>query len=172
MRAAVTEGRLRELMRAIAAEARLPGRIYLTGGASAVLRDWRESTVDVDLKFVPEHDQLLRAIPQLKERLHINIELVSPADFVPALPGWEDRSLFIAREGLIDFHHFDFYTQALSKLERGHRKDQDDVVSMVRDGLVDPARLLELFAQVEEQLYRFPAVNPPTLRASVARLAR
>src|SRR2546423_1834212 len=122
MREAVNEARLREFMRAIAGEAREPGRIYLTGGASAVLPRWRENTVDIDITIIPENDRILRAIPNVKERLHINIELASPADFVPALPGWETRSPFIALEGRISFHHYDFYTQALSKLERSHRK--------------------------------------------------
>jgi hypothetical protein len=171
MREAVTEPRIRAFMRAIAAEAREPGRVYLTGGASAVLRGWREGTVDVDIKVVPENDRILRAVPEIKERLHINIELASPADFVPPLPGWEDRSPFIAREGVISFHHFDFYTQALAKLERGHRKDLDDVDSMIRDGLVEPKRLAGLFADVESSLYRYPAVDPATLRAAVTRIA-
>ena len=103
--------------------------------------------------------------------LHINVELASPADFVPPLRGWEERSPFIAREGPLAFHHFDFYTQALAKLERGHRKDLDDVEAMVQDGLVDPKRLAELFADAEASLYRYPAIDPPTLRAAVARLA-
>lgn len=158
-------------MRALAAEAREPGRIYLTGGASAVLRGWRKGTVDVDIKIVPENDRILRAVPNLKEKLHINIELASPADFVPPLPGWEDRSPFIAREGVISFHHFDFYTQALAKAERGHRKDLDDIDSMIRDGLVEPKRLGDLFAEVESSLYRYPAVDPATLRAAVSRIA-
>src|SRR5437588_12591492 len=106
MREPVTAERLRVFMRAIAAATREPGRIYLTGGASAVLRGWRDSTVDIDLKLVPENDRMLRAIPDLKEKLSINVELASPDDFVPALPGWKSRSPFIAREGSIDFHHF------------------------------------------------------------------
>ncbi len=167
MREAVTGPRLHELMRAMAVEAREPGRIYLTGGASAVLRGWRDSTVDVDLTIVPENDRILRAIPDLKERLHVNVELASPADFVPPLPGWEERSPFIAQERSIAFHHFDFYTQCLSKLERGHRKDQADVEAMVRDGLVDPDRLRELFTQIEESLYRYPAVDAAALRRIV-----
>jgi hypothetical protein len=167
MREAVTESRLRELMRAIATAAQERGRIYLTGGSSAVLRGWRESTVDVDIKIVPESDRILRAIPDLKERLRINVELASPLDFVPALPGWEDRSPFIAQEGLLSFHHFDFYSQCLSKLERGHRKDRADVESMLRDGLVEPDRLRELFAQVEDSLYRYPAVDAVALRHAV-----
>jgi hypothetical protein len=172
MREAVTEPRLRAFMRAIAGEAREPGRIYLTGGASALLKGWRENTVDIDITIIPESDRILRAIPNVKERLHINIELSSPADFVPALPGWETRSPFIAIEGPISFHHYDFYTQALSKLERSHQKDLLDVGSMIRDGLVDPDRLRALFEEVAESLYRYPAIDPPTLRAAVERLPR
>jgi hypothetical protein len=172
MREAVTESRLRTFMRAIAAEAREPGRIYFTGGACAVLQHWRESTVDIDIKIVPENDRILRAIPDLKERLHVNVELASPADFVPPLPGWETRSPFIAVEGPISFHHYDFYTQALSKLERSHRKDLLDVSAMIRDGLVDPERFKALFAEIEDLLYRYPAINPSSLRAAVERLPR
>jgi hypothetical protein len=171
MREAVTAPRLRAFMRALAAEAREPGRIYLTGGASAVLRGWRASTVDIDITIVPESDRILRAIPDLKESLHLNVELASPADFVPPLPGWEGRSPFIAREGSIDFHDFDFYTQALAKIERGHRKDLSDVDSMIHDGLVDPKQLARLFAEIEASLYRYPAVDPNALRAAVSRLA-
>jgi len=171
MREAVTELRLREFMRAIAAEAREAGRIYLTGGASAVLQHWRDSTVDVDITLIPDSDRILRAIPDLKERLHVNVELASPADFVPPLPGWEERSPFISREGVISFHHFDFYTQALSKLERAHRKDLLDVDSMIHDGLVEPTRLLALFEEVAGQLYRYPAIHAPALRAAVEQIA-
>src|SRR5215510_13621879 len=99
MREAVTAPRLRAFMRALAAEAREPGRIYLAGGASAVLHGWREGTVDIDLKIVLENDRILRAIPELKEKLSINVELAAPSDFVPPLPGWEERSPFIAQEG-------------------------------------------------------------------------
>jgi hypothetical protein len=172
MREAVTEPRLRAFMRAIAAEAREPGRVYLTGGASAVLQRWRDSTLDIDISIIPESDRMLRAIPDVKERLHVNVELASPADFVPALPGWEGRSPFIALEGPISFHHYDFYTQALSKLERAHRKDLLDVDSMIRDGLVDPGRLRSLFEEVEGLLYRYPAVHAPSLRAAIERIAQ
>jgi hypothetical protein len=172
MREPVTEARLRAFMRAIGAEAHEPGRIYLAGGASAVLQGWRDSTPVIDISIVPPSDRVLRAIADVKERLHVNVELASPADFVPPMPGWETRSPFIALEGPISFHHFDFYTQALSKLERSHRKDLIDVDSMIRDGLVDPDRLRALFEEVAESLYRYPAVHPASLRTAVERLPR
>ena len=55
---------------------------------------------------------------RLKEELEINIELASPDDFIPALDGWQGRSVFIARHARIDFFHYDFYAQALAKIER------------------------------------------------------
>src|SRR5919108_467599 len=75
--------RIRQLMVAMAEAAREPGRVYFTGGATAVLVGWRQSTVDVDLALVPEADAVLRAIPELKEKLRVNVELASPADFIP-----------------------------------------------------------------------------------------
>jgi hypothetical protein len=71
---------VREFMRAIAAEAREPGRIYFAGGASVVLKHWRESTVDIDFTIIPENDRILRAISDLKKRLHVNVELSCHSD--------------------------------------------------------------------------------------------
>ena len=98
------------------------GRIYLVGGASAVLLGWRAMTVDVDLKLDPEPIGAFEAIAELKDSLDINIELAAPDQFIPALPGWRERSPFVARHGRVAFHHYDFYGQALGKIERGHRR--------------------------------------------------
>jgi hypothetical protein len=138
--------------------------VYLTGGASAVLEGWRGSTADVDLRFEPDVDELLRALPELKERLGVSIELASPPDFVPELAGWRERSPLVFQEGNVAVHHFDFYSQALSKIERGFRQDLDDVGKMIESGLVRPARLRELFEACESELYRYPAIDPSAFR--------
>ncbi len=78
MRALADAERIHRFMRALAESARQDGRVYFTGGATAVLLGWRPTTIDVDLRFVPEQDVLLRAIPTLKEQLQINVELASP----------------------------------------------------------------------------------------------
>lgn len=167
MRPPVDEARLRELARGLGRVARGPTRIYLTGGATAVLEGWRGSTVDVDLRFEPDVDELLREIPLLKERLGVNVELASPPDFIPELPGWRERSPLVFQEGHIDVHHFDFYSQALSKIERGFRQDLDDVGKMVERGLVEPTRLREFYEAIEPELYRYPAIDPAAFRQKV-----
>ena len=168
MREPVDAERIREFARALGQEARgADVRVYLAGGSSAVLKGWRRTTVDVDLKIVPDADPLMRALPALKEALHLNVELASPGDFIPELPGWQDRSPFITREGSVSFHHYDFYAQALAKIERGHRQDLEDARRMVEDSLVDPERLRQLFGEIEPRLYRFPAIDPATFRRAV-----
>lgn len=149
-----------------------PGtRMYLTGGATAVLAGWRDSTVDIDVRFEPDSDEPLRRISELKEELSVNVELASPIDFLPELPGWRDRSRFLFREGNLEVFDFDLYSQALSKLERGLELDREDVGSMVSSGGLDPRKLLELFEEVEGHLYRFPAVDRQTLKRAVESLA-
>jgi hypothetical protein len=146
---------------------RSAGRVYFTGGVSAVLLGWRQMTIDVDLKAEPEPIGFFECLPLLKDRLNLNIELASPDQFVPALPGWQDRSRFIAQHGPLTFCHYDFYGQALSKIERDHPRDRNDVACMFRDGLVERERLRDLFLAVESQLIRYPAIDAPTLRQRV-----
>jgi hypothetical protein len=80
MRRLVDRERLLRFMRELGRRANAQARIYLTGGASAVILEWREMTIDVDLEVRPESDEILRAIPGLKEELEINVELASPGD--------------------------------------------------------------------------------------------
>ncbi len=162
--------RIHRFMCALGEEARGDTRVYFTGGATAVLHGWRTTTVDVDVIFVPERDELYRVLPDLKERLRLNVELASPADFIPVHPEWEARSPFIAREGRVSFHHFDLYAQALSKIERGHVQDVEDVREMLGRGLVQGAQLAAYFDAVAPNLYKYPALDPGGFRVRLHRM--
>ena len=167
MRRLTDADRLAMFMRRLGEEGERAGRVYFTGGATALLLGWRATTIDVDIKLDSEAEPLLRVVPHLKEELEINVELASPADFIPELPGWQDRSIFIAREGLIDFYHYDLYAQALAKIERAHSLDLSDVSEMVDRGFVDRAKAVRLFEDIEPLLYRCPAIDPPAFRRKV-----
>jgi len=162
--------RVRALLRELGRAARTDARLYLTGGATAVLEGWRPTTLDVDLRLEPEADELLRRLAHLKEELDVNVELASPPDFIPELPGWRDRSPFVVKEGRLAVHHFDPYSQALSKIERSFVHDLADVEAMVQRGMVDPVRAHELFESIEPELFRYPAIDPATFRAKVERV--
>jgi Nucleotidyltransferase of unknown function (DUF6036) len=172
MRQPVDRERLERLIAALGREGRTVARVYFTGGATALLLGWRESTIDVDLRVEPDNDPLLRALPGIKEKLEINLELAAPSDFIPELPGWRERCRFIVQQGRLAFLHYDLYSQALAKIERGHGRDLDDVRAMIDRGLVEPNQLLHLFEQIEPLLYRFPAIDAPTFRGAVEEIAR
>ena len=87
--------KLQALMEAFGKRIKTPGRIYLTGGATALLHGWRQMTIDVDLKADPEPSGFFEAIAILKDELSVNIELANPSDFIPELPNWKSRSIFI-----------------------------------------------------------------------------
>lgn len=170
MREAADLNRIQHFMRALGEHAREPARVYLTGGATAVLHGWRASTLDVDIKLVPDRDELLRALPDLKERLRLNVELAAPVDFIPVRPNWEDRSPFIAREGRVAFHHFDLCAQALAKIERGHAQDAVDVTNFLTSGLLTRDELAAYFEAIAPELYRYPALDPAAFRQRVERV--
>lgn len=167
MRELADADRIRRFMRAVGKVAETEGAAYFTGGATAVLLGWRDTTIDVDVAFIPEQDAVLREIPRLKDALQLNVEIVLPSDFIPIPDGWEGRSLFAAREGRLSFYHCDPYAQALAKLERAHPRDLEDVQAMIDRRLIDPALALSYFDEVEQRLYRYPAVDPATFRRRV-----
>jgi hypothetical protein len=67
MRPPVQIEKLEALMSAMGRAVKSPGRIYLTGGATALLHGWRPMTVDVDLKADPEPSGFFEAIAQSVE---------------------------------------------------------------------------------------------------------
>lgn len=172
MRRLATAERIRAFVSRLGRAAREPSTAYLAGGSTAVLLGWRDSTIDVDLKLVPDSTTLLRAVPRLKEELEINVELASPDLFIPVPPRWEDRSPWEATHGMLVVRHFDLTAQAMAKIERGHERDLEDVEEMLDRGLVRRDGLLAFLDAIEAELYRFPAIDPPSYRRAVERVAR
>jgi hypothetical protein len=167
MRECTDADRIRRFMQALGAAAPDEGTCYLVGGGTAVLLGWRETTIDVDIELDPEQDEILRALPAIKDELQINVELASPRQFIPLPSGWEERSPSAGREGRLTFKHFDLLSQALAKLERGHAQDLDDAREMINRRLVEAGRLRAAFDEIEPQLYRFPAIDPADYRRRV-----
>jgi hypothetical protein len=167
MRSNVDPQKIEQLMEALGKEARSSGCIYFTGGASALLIGWRNSTVDIDIRIDPEPLGIFQAIAKLKQELNINIELASPQDFLPSLPQWRDRSVFIGKRGQVSFYHYDFTSQALSKLSRGFDRDIKDVEAMYKHKLFSLHDLKNCFEAIAPELIRFPSLNPDALRTRV-----
>lgn len=154
-------------MQTLATHSREAIRVYFAGGATAVLLGWRDTTIDVDIRLEPESDDVLRAIPEIKESLQINVEFATPLDFIPVASDWRKRSQFISAHGNASYFHFDLYAQALAKLERGHTQDLADLKEMIAKGFVNPADAVEYFKAVEKHLYKYPALDAESFQTAV-----
>lgn len=167
MRSDADRERIEALLATLGRRVRNEHTVYLAGGASAVLDGWRSSTIDVDLLPVPNDDEILRALSELKEDLNIIVETATPLDFLPAPPGWEERSPYVGRYGAINVRHMEFALQALAKLERGTDQDLADADAMRARGLVTPEQMRSALEHMRTRLFRYPAVDE---RSFVARV--
>ncbi|MDQ6623245.1 MAG: hypothetical protein M3Y86_07145 [Verrucomicrobiota bacterium] len=74
----------------------------------------------------------------------------------------------MGRHGALDFYHYDFYSQALAKIEGGYDRDRDDVRQMLGAGLIQRETLVECFARIRPGLLRYPAIGPAAFAGKVA----
>ncbi|HEY3289602.1 MAG TPA: DUF6036 family nucleotidyltransferase, partial [Anaerolineae bacterium] len=132
-------------------------RLYLVGGTTLVYEGLRQQSLDIDISYevADEHEtEFSRAIRRLKEEMQINIELASPGDFIPLPAGWKERAKFVGRFGQVDVFHFDLYSTALSKIERGREGDYEDILAMLRSDQINMDELERAFANIMPRLER------------------
>ncbi|MDQ2884857.1 MAG: hypothetical protein M3Y39_02095 [Chloroflexota bacterium] len=98
--------------------------------------------------------------------MNINIEFASPGDFMPLPTQWEARSQFIKRYDQVDVFYFDWYSIALSKMQRVNRQDVIDVQLLIQKGFVDITELDFLYQDVLNKVGKppydrlFPNLSP------------
>lgn len=116
---------------------RHPARVYIVGGATLVYERLRRATLDIDITVEVDdmhHGELMRQVARLKDSIPVNVEQVSPADYIPLPSGWRERCPYVGRFGHIDVFHFDLVSTSLSKLDRGHDADLEAVRTLLAVG--------------------------------------
>lgn len=157
LRQKVDRERIKDFFKKLGQRFRQEGKIYLVGGTTLVFEQLREQTVDIDvvIEVTPKyHDQLIQAIRSLKDDLSVNVEEASPGDFIPLPKGFEERHQFVERFGSIDVFHFDLYSTALSKIERGRTQDIEDVLELLRKNKIGWKQLEIYFQEILPQMGR------------------
>lgn len=155
MRPPADRQRIIDFLQHLGQRFRRPGRVYLVGGTTLVFEGFRTQTLDVDLSFEVgdrDHGEFIRAVRSLKDELAINVEEASPGDFIPLPQGYQDRAKFIGRFGSLDVYHFDVYSVALSKIERGRDADFADVLALLEAGWLDFETLKCYFDEILPQV--------------------
>ncbi len=147
----VDRQRIERFLRELGKRFRRPGRVYLVGGTTMVYEGFRAQTLDIDLTFdvqAEDHADFIRTVRTLKNELDLNVEEASPGDFIPLPPGHEHRAQYIDRYGQLEVFHFDLYSTALSKIERGTEEDYADVLALLHSGRIDADQLRSSFEQI------------------------
>ena len=105
--------------------------------------------IDLALEIANEdHSAFIAIVRELKEKLALNIEEASPADFIPLPAGYRERGQYVGRYGQLDVFHFDVYSTALSKIERGNENDFADVLALLQTDRLEMSKLEQYFAEI------------------------
>jgi len=164
MRPSVDKTAIESFLQQLGRAFRKPGRLYLVGGAALVHAGVRPGfTQDIDIQVSGANEgELIVAIQRLIQQLQINVEFASPADFIPLPSQWEMHAQYVGRYGGVDVFYFDFYSIALSKIERGNSRDIDDVKLLVQQGIIILNELDAAYREVLAQLGqgRYPRITP------------
>jgi len=151
LRPSVNRSRIELFLKELGRRYHRPGRLYLVGGTTLVFEAYRQQTLDIDIviEVAPEdHSAFIQAVREIKELLDVNVEEVSPGDFIPLPGGYADRREFIGRFGQLNVFHFDHYSTALSKIERGRTQDLADVILLLQARRIDWAQLDTFFREI------------------------
>ena len=154
MRPNVDRPRIEHFLSELGRYFRQPGRLYLVGGAALVHAGIRPgssaTTQDIDVEVAA--GDMYQTIGQLKQQLNINIEFASPGDFIPLPHNWQQVSRYVGRYGKVDVFYFDFYSIALSKIERGNARDLQDVTLLLAQKVITLPELDRLAQEIAVQM--------------------
>ncbi len=147
----VTLNRLGTFLQRLGERAPSGGTLYLLGGSALALLGNPRTTVDVDYTFEVEPgmaELFEAALARLAAEMHLEVEAVPIGEFVPLPPQAHDRRRLVGRYGQLEVYIFDPYTIALSKIARGFEADLEDVLFLLRQGLIGFEELQQHFETI------------------------
>ena len=124
--------------------------LYLLGGSALILLGSSRNTLDIDyIGDDVQKDDFQIAIEETARELGLETEAVPIERFIPLPEGNKQRSIHIGQFGNVDVYITDPYSIALSKLDRGHDTDMEDLVFLIHHNHIN---LEELDRVVNEAL--------------------
>jgi len=157
---AVTLERLRSFLERLGERYPGQGTLYLLGGCALQLLGNPRTTVDVDYTLEFEIGALERfqeTLAELAAEMHLDVDDVPLAEFIPLPPQARDRHRLVGRYGSLDVYIYDLYSIALSKIARGFEADLEDVLFLLHKRLIE-------FAELE---HHFDAIFPEVAKVDI-----
>ena len=176
MRPNVDREQIENFLKNLGRTFRKQGRLYLVGGAALVHMGLQSGTTqDIDVEVSEDTtDEIFPTIWQLRQQMQIDVEPVSAEKFIPLPSQWMVRSKFIGRYGTVDVFYFDFYSIALSKIQRGNTRDINDVKLLLQEKVITIQGLDDAYNEILPQVGKVPykKLDPRQFAANYAAVRR
>ena len=151
----VTSVALQQFLQRLGEQFSHPAKFYLLGGSALCLLGSPRETLDVDYSLetpsAPEGagtGEIEQILKRLSSELHLDLESVPLAEFIPLPPNAEKRHRFLGRYGQVEVYIYDLYSIALSKIARGFESDLEDVEFLLGQNLIEWGELEEHFKSI------------------------
>lgn len=119
-----------------------PATLLLLGGSALRLLGSPRPTLDIDYVGHDLHkDPLQIVLEQVAEEMGLEVEAVPIDAFVPLPSDAQQRLLPVGSYGALNVYILDPYTIALSKIDRGFDTDIEDIIFLIRQGLITLTQL-------------------------------
>ncbi len=148
---AITRATLESFLQRLGERSPCAGALYLLGGSALSLLGNPRTTADLDYTFEVESgspEQFQSTVEQLAAEMRLDVEAVPLEEFIPLPPRARERRRAVGRYGGVDVYLFDLYSIALSKIARGFEADVEDVMFLLREGLIEFGQLETLFEAI------------------------
>jgi hypothetical protein len=139
--------------------------LLLLGGSALRLLGSPRPTLDIDYVGHDLHkDPLQLVLEQVAEEMGLEVEAVPIDEFVPLPSEAQQRQLPVGTYGALNVYILDPYTIALSKIDRGFDTDIEDIIFLIRQGVITLTQLETVVSDAMAQAQEF-ALTPTAMLA-------
>jgi hypothetical protein len=126
-----------------------PVKLYLLGGSALCFLGNPRRTVDIDFSVDDPTEEFQEMVEAVANGLHVEVEIIPIDAFIPLPPNMKERHQNIGKFGSIEAYIFDPYSIAISKIARGFETDIQDVLFLLKQGIIE----LDILSTFVEDAY-------------------
>ena len=140
-----------------------PVKLYLLGGSALCFLGSPRRTVDIDCVVELSTKEFKDTIDVVANELHVEVEIIPIDEFIPLPSNATARHHNVEKFGSIEVYIFDPYSIALSKLARGFDTDIQDVLFLLRRGIIEIGILTQFVEEAIPAAWDYD-IDPNELR--------
>ncbi|MFQ5615771.1 MAG: DUF6036 family nucleotidyltransferase [Anaerolineales bacterium] len=170
----IADGEIRAFLRKLGERYPKSATLYLLGGGALCLLGSPRRTVDIDYAVeapAGQTEELVAMIETLANELRLEMEIVPIEEFIPLPAGAGARHQRVGQFGNLAVYIYDPYSIALSKVARGFEADLQDVLFLLRQGIINLDQLSQVAEAALPAAWDFD-IDPADLRLYMSEIQR